>query len=90
MPKPSWNTIDARIDQIIAADKGYHPCEIHDNDKLRGDLGYDDLGLKALAPDINKAFFNPGKGLSGNDIVRCLKVIGIVALIDDHPAREFK
>ena len=90
MAKPSWNKIDARVAQIIAADKGYHPAEIHDNDKLRDDLRYTDNGLRALAPDINRTFFKPKKGLSGNDMVRCLKVIGIVALIDEHPVADFK
>jgi hypothetical protein len=90
MAKPSWDEIDARVDQVIAADKGYHPSEIHDNDNLRNDLRYDDQGLEALAPDINKEFFKPGKGLSADDMVRCLKVVGIVALIDEQPIADFK
>jgi hypothetical protein len=90
MTKPSWDEVDARVDQIIAADKGYHPFEIHDNDNLRNDLSYDDQGLKALAPDINKEFFKPGKGLSADNMVRCLKVIGIVALIDEQPIADFR
>lgn len=90
MAKPSWDEIDARVDQIIAADKGYHTSEIHDNDNLRDDLRYDDGGLTALAPDINKEFFKTGKGLSAEDMVRCLKVVGIVALIDEHPVEDFK
>jgi hypothetical protein len=90
MAKPSWDEIDARVDKIIAADKGYHVCEIHDNDKLRDDLHYDDQGLEALAPDINKEFFKRGKGLSAADMVRCLKVVGIVALIDEQPIADFR
>jgi hypothetical protein len=90
MAKPSWDEIDLRVRQLIADDKGYHVFEIHDNDKLRDDLRYDDEGLMALAPDINREFFKNRKGLSADDMVRSLKVIGIVALIDEHPISDFK
>jgi hypothetical protein len=90
MAKPTWNEIDARVARIIAEDKGYHVTEIHDNDKLRDDLRYDDNGLRALAPDINRAFFKDGKGLSGKTVVNCLKVIGIVARVDEQPVNDFK
>lgn len=90
MAKPSWDEIDLGVRQMIADDKGYHVYEIHDNDNLRDDLRYDDDGLEALAPDINKEFFKPGTGLSTNDILGCLKVIGIVARIDEKPIAEFK
>jgi hypothetical protein len=90
MSKPSWNEINAGIHRIIAEDKGYDPTEIHDNDKLRDDLRYDDDGLEALAPDINREFFKPDRGLSTNDILGCLKVIGIVARIDEKPVEDFR
>jgi len=90
MAKPSWDAIDAGVDQLIADDKGYHVYEIHDNDKLRDDLRYTDSGLEALAPDINRKFFKTGKGLSGEAVVSCLKVIGIVARIDEQPVGDFK
>lgn len=90
MAKPSWDEIDLRVRQLIAEDKGYHVFEIHDNDKLREDLRYDDNGLIALAPDVNREFFIDHTGLSPNDMLRCLKVIGIVALVDEHPIAEFK
>jgi len=90
MAKPTWDEIDARVARIIAEDKGYHVTEIHDNDKLRDDLRYDDTGLRALAPDINQAFFKKGKGLSGQTVVNCLKVIGIVARVDEQPVDDFK
>jgi hypothetical protein len=90
MAKPSWDEIDLRVRALIARDKGYHVYEIHDEDKLRDDLRYDDNGLMALAPDINREFFNEDAGLSANDMLRCLKVIGIVALIDEHPISDFK
>lgn len=90
MPKPSWDEIDARVAKLIAKDKGYHPYEIHDNDKLRDDLRYDDEGLEALAPDVNRAFFKKKRGLSVDDVVGCLKVIGIVARVDEQPIADFK
>lgn len=90
MPKPLWDDIDSRVRSIIADDKGYHVYEIHDNDNLRDDLRYDDTGLVALAPDLNREFFRNGAGLSADDMTRCLKVIGIVALIDEHPISDFK
>lgn len=90
MPKPTWSEIDSRVHRLIANDKGYHPEEIHDDDKLREDLRYDDDGLEALAPDINKEFFVRNKGLSTNDVLSCLKVIGIVARIDERPVADFK
>lgn len=90
MAKPSWDEIDLRVRRLIARDKGYHVHEIHDEDKLRDDLRYDDSGLVALAPDINREFFRKNAGLSADDMVRCLKVIGIVSLIDEHPISEFK
>ncbi|MEY2548650.1 MAG: hypothetical protein QOD64_1232 [Verrucomicrobiota bacterium] len=90
MAKPSWDKIDLKIRELIADDKGYHVYEIHDNDNLRNDLRYDDDGLEALAPDINEAFFKSGAGLSTDDILGCLKVIGIVARIDEKPIEDFK
>ena len=90
MAKPSWDEIDLRVRSLIARDKGYHVHEIHDNDNLRDDLRYDDDGLVALAPDINREFFVDGAGLSANDMRRCLKVVGIISLIDEHPIDEFR
>jgi hypothetical protein len=90
MPKPTWNEIDGRVRRLIADDKGYHPEEIHDNDRLREDLRYDDDGLEALGPDINREFFTQDKGLSTTALLNCLKVIGIVARIDEQPVADFR
>ena len=90
MPKPSWDEIDLRIRQIIADDKHYHVYEVHDEDLLRDTLGYDDLGLTGLGPDINAAFFKKGKGLTKKQILSCLKVIGLPARVDEQPIKDFK
>ena len=90
MPKPSWSEIDNRVHRLIADDKGYDQDEIHDEDKLRDDLRYDDEGLEALAPDINKEFFKPDKGLSTNDVVGCVTVVDIANRIDEQPVADFK
>jgi hypothetical protein len=90
MSKPSWEVIDLRIKQLIAKDKNYHLSEIDDSDKLREDLRYDDPGLIALAPDINKSFFKKGKGLSQKEVVSCLKVIGLAGRVDEKPVVDFK
>ena len=90
MSKPTWNEIDSRVRRLIADDKGYRPEEIHGNDRLREDLRYDNDGLEALGPDINKEFFKRDKGLSTNDLLGCLKVIGLVARVDEQPVADFK
>ena len=90
MPRPTWDEIRVRVRSVIARDKGYDPLEIHDNDKLRDDLGYDETGLAALTPDINDEFFKKKKGLSVKQVQACLKVIGISAKVDEQPSADFK
>ena len=90
MPKPSWDEMDNRVHQLIADDKGYDLGEIHDESNLRECLRYDDDGLEALAPDINKDFFKPKKGLSPNDVIGCVTVGDIVSRIDEKPVADFK
>lgn len=93
MPKPSWKQIQATVHTLIAEDKNYHPDEIEDTDVLRAPAGlrYTDTGLRRLAvKSINPAFFVNGKGLSAKAIKRCVKVGGIVAMVDEQPIADFQ